>query len=453
MHKDGQKLWGDILSQVKSQVSPSNFKTWFAGSHVLEFKNSEDKKLLMVGVKNSFLKEQVEARYKPIISEIKESKGYRDLEVVFVVAQKEVKPVLNKEPLFSGQPQNIIINMRQAEALNPSFTFENFIVGSTNNLAHVASTQVSESLGSNYNPLLIYGPTGVGKTHLLQAIGNKVIDKTIDAKVLYVTSEKFTNDYIQSLNNKTTQMFRQKYRGVDLLLVDDIQFLAGKESTQDEFFNCFNELVLSRRQVVVASDKHPKELGRLKERLVSRFLGGMVVDVGYPDYEMKIAIIKAKCAQKSIKLADDLINYIARESHGGAREIEGVLTSTMAKIKIAGGKFNHEEIKEMVSKNSQASKVALTPGRIFAVVCKRFRIDEDSIKNSSRKARLVKARQLLMYLLRHELGLPLASIGELVGGRDHSTVIHAVDKIAKKINEDKLFNDEVLRITAVIHNF
>ena len=451
MEKNGQKLWSEILAGIKLQVSLSTFKTWFSWSYVIDFKKTEGKNILIIGLKNSFLKEQVEGRYSPVITEVKNKKGYLDLEVIFVVSQRESVSSIGNGPLFTGEPQRLSPTFRKFEALNPNYIFGNFVVGAANNLAHVAASQVAKNLGQAYNPLLIYGPTGVGKTHLLHAIGNEAIDKTIDIKVLYTTSEKFTNEYIQSLNNRTQQLFRQKYRNVDVLLIDDIQFLAGKESTQDEFFHCFNELTLSGRQVVAASDRHPKELGQLKERLASRFLGGMVADISYPDIEMRMAIIRAKCGEKNINLDTSIVEFIARESSGGARELEGVLTSTMAKIKLSGGKFEPIELKKLVASTSLNKVSAPSPKNVITAVCRFFRVGEEQIRGSSRKASIVGARQILMYLLRLEVGLSLSGIGEIVGGRDHSTVIHGVEKVRKSIASDSGFRDEVLRIKEVIN--
>lgn len=451
MHKDGQKLWGDILSSVKSQISLSTFKTWFSGSFVLDFKTSGDKNLLIVGVKNSFLKEQVETRYLPVICEVKNKKGLSDIDVVFVVAQKEQGTPLKNGPLFTGVAQKLVVNGKKSDALNSTHTFGNFIAGFSNNLAYMAASQVATNLGSVYNPLLFYGPTGVGKTHLLQAVGNEVIDKVIDAKVLYVTAERFTNDYIESLQNKTQQSFRQKYRGVGLLLFDDIQFLAGKESTQDEFFHTYDELSLSGRQIVAASDRHPKELGRLKERLVNRFLGGMAADIGYPDLEMKMAILAAKCKEKNIHLNNEVLSYIAGECRGGARELEGVLTATLAQIKLSNGNFALPEIKSLISNNKEVLKRPLSPGVIIKAVCKYYKIEGSVIRGSSRRAPVVCARQTLMYLLRSEIGLSFETIGEMLGGRDHSTVIYGVGKVEKNINNSPTGRDEIFRIQSFIN--
>src|SRR3989344_1047480 len=256
---EGKKIWNNILSGVKSQVSHSTFKTWFSGSYVLDFKEDTEKPTLIVALKNSFLKEQVEARYRPIIKTIIEKNGTRRIEVIFVVAPKAEDKKPKAEPIFSGIPQAYYTNNRKPETLNPNYNFDNFVVGPANNLAYAAAKQAA-SHASSYNPLLIYGTTGVGKTHLLQAIGNQLLQTFQDAKVIYSSAEKFTNEYIESLRNKTQERFRAKYRSADLLLVDDVQFLAGKEGTQDEFFHTFNELTLTNRKIVLISDKHPSTL-------------------------------------------------------------------------------------------------------------------------------------------------------------------------------------------------
>ncbi|OGE04458.1 chromosomal replication initiator protein DnaA [Candidatus Curtissbacteria bacterium RIFCSPLOWO2_01_FULL_41_18] len=451
MDQIGQKVWGVILSSIKSQVLPSAFKAWFSGSFVLDYKLAGNKKLLIIGVKNNFLKEQVETRYSPMIFEAKNKHSLGDVEIVFVVANKEQGSNSKSGPLFTGVAQKIATNGKRADALSLNYTLGNFTVGYSNNLAYMAAKKVAENPGGIYNPLLFYGPTGVGKTHLLQAIGNEVSDKIMDAKVLYVTAERFTNDYIESLNNKTQQFSRQKYRSVDLLLVDDAQFLAGKESTQDEFFHTFNELCLSGRQVVIASDRHPSELARVKERLVSRFLGGMTADIGYPDLEMKIAILVSKCKQKNIKIDREILAYIAGECQGGARELEGVLIATLAQLKLSGGKSNLNSIKELISKNKPPAQIKVSPGKIIGAVCKHFRIEEALLCSASRRAKIVGARQLLMYLLRRDLGLSLSAIGSLVGGRDHSTVIHGIGKVEKMLGRNLDVRDEIYRIGAIFN--
>jgi len=448
---EGQKVWNTILTAVKEQVSSSTYKTWFSGSYALDYKKNCEKNLLIIALKNNFLKEQVETRYLPIISEIAKKKATGKVEVVFVVAQKTNPQNTTSEPIFSGIAPNLIVNNRKAETLNPNHTFENLVVGSSNNLAYLAAKQVADNPGSTYNPLLFYGPTGVGKTHLLQAIGNEVLNKSIEPKVLYASCEKFTNDYLESLTNKTQASFRNKYRSLDLLLVDDVQFLAGKDSTQDEFFNTFNELYLSGRQIVLVSDRHPKELSRLKERLVSRFLGGMVVNVGVADLEMKMAILRTKCQGKGIDLDNQLISYVAQACDGGARELEGVLISILPLVKFSGGKISVDTVKALVEAGRIKPVQKLTPQKIIQAVCSYFKIKSEDLNSPSRKYSLALARQILMYLMRKELDLPLEQIGQFIGGRDHSTVIHGIEKIEREISQNPTRRDDLLRIKSFIN--
>lgn len=447
---DGQKVWNTIITTIKSQVSAATFRTWFSGTFVLDYKKSEGRDFLVVGLKNNFMKEQLSHRYLPMIEDIVKEKGFGRTEVVFVVAKNEnskEKSVKN-EPLFSGIAPTYFNSRRKTEGLNPTHSFENFVVGPSNNLAYLAFRQVLNNLGSLYNPLFVYGPTGVGKTHLLQASGNEILNRSVDAKILYVSAEKFTNDFIESLGNKTTSSFRQKYRGVDVLLVDDAQFFAGKESTQDEFFYTFNELFLSGRQIILAGDQHPRELSRLKDRLMSRFLGGMTVDIGRPDLELRVAIIRAKCKEKGVDLDPEVVDFIAQSTHGGVRELEGILVQVLLLTKLSPGKISVSQIKDSIEKNKQVISPP-TPGKIIDSISRHFRIASGDLCGSSRKANFVYPRQILMYLLRQELDLPLMGIGKIVGGRDHSTVLYGIEKIDKLIKTSQDRRDEVARIRSI----
>ncbi len=446
MTLSGQKIWTDVLSGLKLKVSSSTFRTWFLGSYVLDYKEDGDKNFLIVGVKNAFLKEQIEKRYLAEIKAILDGKNIKNIDLIFVVAQKETASFENsKKPLFTGVANHYLALGRNPESLNPHHTFGNFVVGQSNNLAYLAGTQTATQLGKLYNPLVLYGPTGVGKTHLLQAVGNEVLAKYEDAKVLYVTAEKFTNDYLESLANKTQGAFRQKYRSVHLLIVDDIQFLAGKESTQDEFFHTFNDLYLSGKQIIAACDRHPKELGKLRDRLVGRFLGGMCTDMGLPDLEMRVSIIRLKCGERGINLSEEMVNYIASECLGGVRELEGMITTVLAHVKLSGSNKLTDDFKNVLTKSRKTNSV-LSIQTIIDAVCKHYKTDISQIRGSSRKASLVITRQVLMYLLRKELGLPLEVIGEMVGGRDHSTVIYGVDKVSSNIKTNRTIHDDLLRV-------
>lgn len=445
---ESQKIWNNILGSLKMQVSPSVFKTWFAGSYALDFKRGEKGNILIVAVKNNFLKEQIERRYLPTLLNVaKEKNG--EIDFAFVVSAKPKVKTFKNAPIFSGSALSFVSRSQAPESINPNHTFSNFVVGFSNNIAYLAATQVASNLGKSYNPLLLYGPTGVGKTHLMQAIANDVLNKTAGAKVLYVSAEKFTNDFIESLSNRGQQGFRAKYRNVDVLLVDDIQFFAGKEGTQDEFFFTFNELYLSGRQIICVSDRHPRELRGLKERLTSRFLGGMTADLGLPDYEMRVAIVNQKCKGRGVRLPEEIVSYLARTSLGGARELEGALITALTCLKLSGGQISLDMIKQSLEKRMAAVSPAVTPGRVISVVCRYFKMTAADLTSSSRKAGLVYARQVLMYLLRNELALPLEQIGLLLGGRDHSTVIHGIAKIDEFLKSPEK-KDEVLRIKSQI---
>ena len=442
---DGQKIWNSVLGALKDQFTASAFRTWFSGSYVLDFKNQGEGGLFIIGVPNSFIKEQVEKRYfDQVLQEVRKQQTGADL--VFVVSSKKIESRAQNAPILTGNASRVFGHVKTGD-LNPGYTFSNFVVGFSNNLAYLAATQAAKEPGSLYNPLLIYGPTGVGKTHLLQAIGNEILKTSDAAKVVYVSAEKFTNEFLESLRNKTQDSFRAKYRKADVLLVDDVQFLAGKEGTQDEFFFTVNELFLAGKQLVCATDRHPRDIGKLKERLLSRFLGGMAADVALPDLEMKMAIVKEKCKEKSLNLPGDIIAFIAQSCPGGVRELEGALISVLAQIKLSNGKVDLAELR--LSFESKTVKPTATPGKIIDAVCKFYKVKSADICGASRKAALVRARQTLMYLLRKELDLPLVQIGQLLGGRDHSTVIHSISKI-DMLQQETAKSDDILRIESLI---
>lgn len=447
----GQKIWSGILVGVKSQISSSMYRTWFSGSYVVDFKTEDGKSILVVGVKNNFIKEQVESRYLPIITREAQKFGAEKVEIIFkVVAAPKKANGGGREPLFTGVAPIYFGTFRKSENLAPGHTFENFMVGPTNSLAFMAASQATLNLGKTYNPLFIYGPTGVGKTHLLQACGNEALTRYLDARVLYVSAEKFTNDYIEAISGRTTQSFRAKYRNVDLLLVDDVQFLAGKESTQDEFFYTFNELSLSGRQIVLAADRHPSDLVRVQERLGSRFLAGMTVDIGKPDFELRMAILRAKCHERGMVLSDEVISYIAQVCQSSARELEGVLVQVLATARLCSGLISLEQVKVAVERHRTVEKLRPTPDKIIKEVCRNFRVSVSELCGPKRKAGLVRARQVAMYLLKHDLGLPLEAVGNLVGGRDHSTVLYSIEKVEHEILADQTRKDQVARIRELV---
>jgi chromosomal replication initiator protein len=328
--------------------------------------------------------------------------------------------------------------------LNPKYSFSAFIVGANNQLAHAASFAVSKKPGSVYNPLFIYGGVGLGKTHLMQAVGAEILKKDPNAKVLYVTSEKFTNDFVSALSQGRADQFKSLYRNVDVLLVDDIQFLAGREGTQEEFFHTFNALHQNNKQVVMTSDRLPKEIPAIEERLVSRFEWGMIADIQAPDLETRMAILKSKVKEKNYVVDPEVVTYIAEAVQSNIRELEGALNRLMVYCQLNNTKPSLEQVKGVLSSViTPPKKRGITAKRIIEVVSDFYGVTTEDLLKQSRKKEYVGPRQIAMYIIRKELETSLPSIGELFGGRDHTTVIHAVDKISKIIKEKSNIKKEL----------
>jgi len=336
--------------------------------------------------------------------------------------------------------------------LNNKYTFDTFIVGKNNELAHAASQAVSANPGQTYNPLVLYGGVGLGKTHLLQAIGNELAKHT--DKILYVTSEKFTNDYINEIQSGRGKFLKEKYRDVDLLLIDDIQFLGGKDGTQEEFFHTFNELHQNNKQIVVTSDRPIKAIPALEKRLLSRLEWGMVADITMPNYETRVAILKNKCREKNYLLADKVLHYIATNAETNVRELEGVLTKLITYFEFNNLIPTVEETKRILLDTfSSFQESTLTAKHIVDAVSKFYSIAYKDILGKSRKKELVKPRQVVMYLLREEINMSYPTIGNELGGRDHTTAIHACKKIEKEVTEKERMAQEINSIRQLIKNY
>lgn len=346
----------------------------------------------------------------------------------------------NPQPVVK-EPVESLNSLIIKAGLNPKYTFETFVVGDNNNFAHAASLAVAESPGDTYNPLFLYGGVGLGKTHLMQAIGNYIIKQNPSLKVMYVTSEIFTNELIESIKtekNTSNKNFREKYRNVDVLLIDDIQFIIGKESTQEEFFHTFNSLYQDRKQIVISSDKPPKEMETLSERLRTRFEMGLPVDIQIPTYETKMAIIKRKAELSSLDIPYDVQDYVATHIKSSIRELEGALTKLSAFSKLSHTpitvEFAEQTLKDLISPDS---KKEITPELIIQTVADHFNVKYDDIISSKRNANIVHPRQIAMYLCRQMTTAPLQAVGKALGNRDHTTVIHGAEKIAKEVVQNE----------------
>ena len=442
---NNQELWQATLAQIQLNISPASFATWFKNTSIVNQKEGK----AIVSVTNSFAKEWLQNKYGKTILKILHELDSKIKDVQYEVKHKANKTevrVLDKSSfLFSrkGQLDLQEFKTQKETNINPKYTFESFIVGPFNELAQAASWAVSKEPGKVYNPLFIYGRVGLGKTHLLQAIGNEVVKNFSKKKVKYIPSETFTSGMVSAIRKQTIENFKTKYRNIDVLILDDVQFLAGKEKTQEEFFHIFNHLYEQNKQIILSSDRPPKAISALAERLRSRFEGGMIADISYPDYETRMAILKIKCEEKKISLPEDILDYIASSIQKNIRELEGALTRVSAYQKLNNQTPDVETVKSLLQKLILSPKQRITPKKIIKIVADFYDLKEKEILSSSRKREIVRPRQIAMYLLREELKNSYPFIGRRFGGRDHTTAIHAYEKIAKEISKNENTAEEV----------
>lgn len=448
---NNNEAWHDALEIIKVSVSPAIFSTWFSKTHISKIEELGDRALVEIGCSTSFTKNTIEARYFGLVQDSLNKVLSKNCDISFTVKENPDKIQANKEvasPLFDEKKddKNFIETLRNAK-IKPSFTFENFAVSGSNQMAHAASLAVSENLGSAYNPLFIWGGVGVGKTHLMQAVGYSTLLKEQNSSVLSCTAEDFTNDIVDGIRTKTTPEVRKKYRKLNLLMVDDIQFIAGKETAQEEFFHTFNAVTSAGGQVIMTADKPPAEIFKLEDRLRSRFEAGLIVDVAPPDFELKCAIVQIKSQERNIPLEMDQIQMIAANTEG-ARNIEGVLIKIMNEVHLKKLPITTEMVESMLSHKGETTvkTIRSTPDKTIDEVCKYYQIGKRSILSDSRARQVARPRQMLMYLLRTQLGIAFEEVGRLVGGRDHSTVMHAVNKITQLATTDVHIREDMLKI-------
>lgn len=448
-----QQLWQSVLGEIEVNLSRANFTTWFKNTFISIIE--EDK--IVISVPNTFTKAWLEKKYHKNILEALENIMQKKIsEILYKV--EPTKKVLEAPPVDSitslestdGQVEKQELKLNRF-GLNDRYTFESFIVGKGNQLAHAACKAVAAKPGTAYNPLYIYGGVGLGKTHLLQAIGHE-LSKTTD-KILYATSERFTNDYIHALRTGRAKEFKDFYRNVDVLLIDDVQFIGGKDSTQEEFFHTFNELHQTNRQIVVSSDRQPKAITSLEKRLQSRFEWGMIVDVIQPDLETRTAILEAKSKEKEYELSDEVLTYIATIVQNNIRELEGALNRVIAYIQFNQAEPSLDNVKEILTNViSGVQSKSITPKSIIEIVAKFYDIQIEDITGKSRKKELVVPRQVAMYLMREKINTSFPTIGHEFGGRDHTTAIHACNKVAREIKEENRIKQEIESICQLIYN-
>lgn len=446
-----EELWSHALSEIEVAVSRANFVTWFKDTAIIN--NNEG--VVTIAVPNGFAKEWLENKYHKFIL-----KSIRTIIPEVRSIQYTIKPVANLKniSLIKLKQDNTLAKDISAAAeeqlgfkefqvdlktnLNPKYTFDTFIVGSFNELAHAAALAILKNLGKVYNPLFIYGGVGLGKTHLLQAIGNSVLAQDPNKKVRYITSERFSNELVGSLQQSTIHTFKEKYRDCNLLIVDDVQFFAGKAKTQEEFFYTFNTLYEAGNQVVFSSDRSPKSISDIEDRLRSRFEAGIIIDISEPDYESRLAILKSKIIERNLAIDKQSLEMIAALIQTNIRELEGALNLIHIQSKHQNRNLTEDEIKVILNKNMKP-KTSVTPSQIIKIIAEYFDIPERVMFERTRKTDVVLPRQIAMYLIREDLQGSYPAIGEKFGGRDHTTAIHAYEKIKNDMKKNSKLEEDI----------
>lgn len=443
--RDPREVWEITRSQLRLQMTKGTYETWVRDTTWLAYEDGA----FVIGVSNAYAKDWLSLRLRPMIKRTLASIIGRAVDVSFIVQPTPVndEPQAPPVPLLELDSHvEVAVTEKptiEGSNLNPRHTFENFIVGSSNRMAHAVALSVSEQPGRAYNPLFLYGGVGLGKTHLLQAIGH--IARGMRQRVLYVSSESFTNDLIGAIRTQSTDDFRAKYRTIDVLLIDDVHFIAGKEQTQEEFFHTFNTLHSANRQIVLTSDRPPQAIPLLEERLRSRFAWGMIADIQPPNLETRIAILQTKAASLGRAVPDDVLTAIAQRAHRNIRDLEGALTNVLAHAEVARRPLTVMLVEDALT-YLVPGQTRLSPEVVMDVAAAYFNISTEELTGRSRAAKIARQRQIVMYVMRTETGASLPQIGDALGGRDHTTVMHGCEKIATEMNSDSEIGRQVAEL-------
>ena len=452
---ENRELWQTVLGKIELTLSRPNFLTWFRDTDIARM----DDKTVTVSAPNGFAREWLQNKHhKAILHALREASP-EIKEVLYVIGPPQSTSSLASSfkdraarrahtaaPLMGDEQSLRDLSLNPETGLNPRYTFNNFIVGSFNELAHAAAQSIVKNPGTSYNPLFVYGGVGLGKTHLIQAVGNELIARNPEVKVRYTPSEKYMIEIVEALRNQSMNALKEKYRSVDLLIMDDIQFIAKTEKMQEEFFHTFNALYERNKQIIISSDKPPAAIATLASRLRSRFEGGMIADVGLPDMETRLTILKKKAETKEIALAEDVLRVVAEQITTNIRELEGALNQLVMASKLSASPITAEAAKKIIAASAAAPKRFLSPKKIIKAVADFYDMSEKDIIQQSRKKDVVRPRQIAMYLMREHLKNSYPSIGEKFGGRDHTTVIHSCEKVGQDILKNPELVEELKAI-------
>ena len=449
---DTRQLWESVLVEMELAVSKASFHTWFKDTYIARHENG----LIYLSVPSAFVKEWLASKYHNTILKYLRERAESIHAVEYVISKddgRSKEPPRIQEPIFTAESRGELplseVYINREDNLNPRYTFDNFVIGPFNELAHAASQAVIKNPGILYNPLFIYGNTGHGKTHLIQAIGNHYKNTSRDKKVLYVTSERFASDITISIQTGKIGQIKDKYRKYDVLIMDDVQFLAGKDKTAEELFHLFNTLYDNNKQIIFSSDKHPNLIPNLEDRLKGRFSAGMTVDIPPPDREARAAILLNKARGSNAQIELEIIDFLAETVTGNIRDLEGILNIVVVQTQLKGRPLSINEVRNFI-KNSAKPKKNVSVKDVVKTIADFYRIEEENIYEKTRRKEIIKPRQVAMYILREEFNISYPSIGQKLGGRDHTTVIHSCEKIKKEIKSDSDLLQEINQLRSML---
>ncbi|MBI3888334.1 chromosomal replication initiator protein DnaA [Candidatus Nomurabacteria bacterium] len=439
-----KQLWKNCLVEIEAGISKANFSTWFKNTSIIK----EELGIIYIGVPNEFVRDWLMNKYHKLITKtIADAfENMRAVEYIITKIENAAKPevIRTTETVEKELPlKDLYIN--PDDNLNPRYHFNSFIVGTFNELAYAASQAIIDSPGTKYNPFFIYGGTGLGKTHMIQAVGNSIKEKYPNKRVHYMTLEKFANDFVNSMQSNKANSFKEKYRKYDLLIIDDIQFIGKMEKIQEELFHTFNTFHENNKQIIFSSDKHPNYIPELADRLKSRFAAGMIVDISEPEYESRLAILKVKLRELNVDLEEELVEYVASSVQGNIRELEGSLNLIVCQYRLKNKPLTLAEVKNLL-KNNMKPKKNMAIKEVVKIVSEYYKLEENSVYEKTRKKEIVKARQVVMYLLREDFNVSYPLIGQKLGGKDHTTVIHSCLKIRTDLKNDPQLLQELEQI-------
>lgn len=443
---DPRELWEHVLTQVELSISPANFNTWFKDSSIVKV----DDGIVYIGVPSQFFRDWYQKKFHTLLLKIIRSVSYEFRNIEYQIVKdtgrkpKEIKPAREQERLTLDE-----FYINKSDNLNPRYTFDTFVIGAFNELAYKAAEAAIHRPGITYNPLFIYGDTGRGKTHLIQAIGNQFKKLYPARKVYYLTSEKFGVEYTDAIGAGTANRFKEKYRQFDLLIMDDIQFLSKKEKMQEELFHLFNALYDNNKQIIFSSDRSPAAIPDIAERLRGRLASGMTIDIGEPDTESRMAIVRKKAAAHGVTLPDEVTEYVATSVPGSIRELEGVINSIVCHAQVRGTPPDLAEVKQSLRSFSRPTKT-VSVKNVVSKIADFYGIDEESIYEKTRRKEVVRPRQVIMYILREDFSVSYPTIGTKLGGRDHTTVIHSCEKIKREITDDAVLAKEIQDVRSLL---